>query len=109
MCEISLLSTSFCTFVPLQALLFNLTLVMLSQNKFLLFLAFGVITLVKRFRRVSLFLVNDFYTFVPLQALSLKWTLVMFLQNKFLLLFGVTSLVNRLVTNLGHQGVRRVF
>jgi len=29
----------------------------------------------------------------------------MFLQDKFLLLFGVTSLVNRPITSLGHKGV----
>ena len=40
--------------------------------------------------------------------MHIKRTLVMFLQNKFLLLFGVTSLVNRPVTNLGNQWVRRV-
>jgi len=57
----------------------------------------------------SPYYVNNFCTFVPLQALLCKWTLVMFLQNKFLLLFGVTSLVNRPVTSLGHHGVRRVF
>jgi len=50
-----------------------------------------------------------FYTFVPLKALLCKFTLVMFLQDKFLLLFGVTSLVNRSVTSLGHQGVRIIF
>jgi len=57
---------------------------------------------------ISLLLIS-FCTFVPLQALLFKLTLVMLLQNKILLLFGVTSLVNRPVTNLGHQGVRRVF
>ena len=82
---------------------------MLSQNKFLLLFGVWCHYSCKAFSSGVTFFVNDFYAFVPLQALLFKWALVMFLQNKFPLLFGVTSLVNRPVTNLGQQGVRRVF